>query len=59
MKIKRMIQTIDTHTVGMPTRTVVSGLPFIPGNTMSEKMLFMKENKGAQRKQHHVWSNFD
>jgi len=44
MKIKRVIQTIDTHTVGMPTRTVVSGLPFIPGNTMSEKMLYMKEN---------------
>ena len=44
MKVKRLFQTIDTHTVGMPTRTVVSGLPKIPGSTMAEKMAYMKEN---------------
>ncbi|KEK24241.1 proline racemase family protein [Bacillus gaemokensis] len=36
--------TIDTHTGGNPTRTVISGLPKLEGNTMSEKMLFMKEH---------------
>ena len=37
MKIAKMFQTIDTHTVGQPTRTLVSGLPPIPGRTMEEK----------------------
>lgn len=38
-----MFQTIDTHTVGQPTRTLVSGLPPIPGKTMEEKLLYMKD----------------
>lgn len=44
MRIAKMFQTIDTHTVGQPTRTLVSGLPPIPGKTMEEKLLYMKEN---------------
>ena len=44
MRIKRAFQTIDTHTGGEPTRTVVGGIPVIPGNTMSEKMLYLKEH---------------
>lgn len=44
MKIAKMFQTIDTHTVGQPTRTLVSGLPPIPGRTMEEKLLYMKEH---------------
>ena len=43
MKVKRTFQTIDTHTVGMPTRTVVGGLPKIPGKTMAEKMIYMRD----------------
>ncbi|MET3574941.1 proline racemase family protein [Bhargavaea ullalensis] len=42
MKCQRVFQTIDTHTGGNPTRTVISGLPPLSGNTMSEKMLDMQ-----------------
>ena len=44
MDIRRVIQTIDTHTVGAPTRHVVGGVPMIPGGTMSEKMAYMRES---------------
>lgn len=42
MRAKRMFSTIDTHTGGNPTRTVISGLPKLEGQTMAEKMLHMK-----------------
>lgn len=44
MKINRVFSTIDTHTGGEPTRTVIGGLPFIPGKTVVEKMHYLKEN---------------
>lgn len=44
MRARRAFQTIDTHTVGEPTRTVVGGIPVIPGGTMVEKMTYLKEN---------------
>lgn len=47
MEIRRTLQTVDTHTVGAPTRHVVGGIPAVPGGTMMEKMLYMKE--------HHDW----
>ncbi|MGO4268824.1 proline racemase family protein [Paenibacillus sp. TAF58] len=42
MKSKKVFTTIDTHTGGNPTRTVISGVPKLVGSTMSEKMLHMK-----------------
>ncbi len=50
MITKRSFSTIDTHTVGQPTRTVIGGLPPIPGKTMSEKMLYMQKNMDWVRK---------
>lgn len=44
MKAQRIFTTIDTHTGGNPTRTVISGLPKLEGKTMSEKMLYMEEH---------------
>lgn len=44
-----MIRTIDTHTAGQPTRTVVGGLPLIPGATMAEKMLYLRDNEDSLR----------
>ncbi len=41
MKIQRMINTIDSHTMGEPTRIVVGGIPFIKGNTMAEKKQYL------------------
>lgn len=42
MKFQRVFTTIDTHTGGNPTRTVISGLPPLKGRTMAEKMLYME-----------------
>ncbi len=50
MNFQRLFSTIDTHTGGNPTRTVISGLPPLKGNTMSEKMLYMKNNYDWIRK---------
>ena len=44
MITRRSFRTIDTHTLGEPTRNVIGGLPPIPGETMSEKMLYMQKN---------------
>lgn len=44
MNYQRLFTTIDTHTGGNPTRTVLSGLPPLKGNTMSEKMLYMEQH---------------
>lgn len=50
MKIRRLFQTIDTHTGGEPTRTVVGGMPVIPGNTMQEKFVYMQTHKDCVRR---------
>ncbi len=44
MKSQRVFTTIDTHTGGNPTRTLISGLPKLIGETMAEKMLHMKRS---------------
>lgn len=50
MRFKRMFSTIDTHTCGDPTRTVIGGLPHIPGKTMPEKMIYLRDNADWIRK---------
>ncbi|HBV88560.1 MAG TPA: proline racemase [Desulfosporosinus sp.] len=50
MRICRTFQTIDTHTGGEPTRTVVGGVPVIPGSTMQEKFIYMQTNNDWMRK---------
>ena len=50
MRFKRMLTTVDTHTAGNPTRTVIGGIPYIPGHTVSEKMLYLKNNMDWIRK---------
>jgi len=42
LKFSKLVTTIDTHTGGNPTRTVTSGAPELIGNTMTEKMVYMK-----------------
>jgi proline racemase len=44
MKIKNVFTSIDTHTGGEPTRTITGGVPYIPGDTIAQKMLYLKEN---------------
>jgi len=50
MKADRVYRTIDTHTGGNPTRTIVSGLPRLQGETMAERMLDMKRNHDGVRR---------
>lgn len=47
---RRAVTCIETHTEGEPTRTILSGFPKIPGNTMEEKMLYMMEHQDWLRK---------
>ena len=50
MKARKMFRTIETHTLGHPTRNVVSGFRHIPGKTMAEKFTYMKDNEDWFRK---------
>ena len=42
MDFKKMYTVIDSHTGGEPTRTVTSGLPEIPGETIVEKLNYLQ-----------------
>lgn len=44
MRITNFISTIDSHTGGMPTRMVVAGLPYIPGDTIVEKRQYVLDH---------------
>lgn len=44
MRLSRVITTIDTHTQGQPTRTVTGGIPRIPGESVADKMLYLRDN---------------
>ncbi|HHW19441.1 MAG TPA: proline racemase [Firmicutes bacterium] len=44
MRFERMITAIDTHTGGEPTRTIIGGFPRIPGKTVSEKMIYLRDH---------------
>ena len=50
MNTRKVIRTIETHTLGQPTRNVVSGFHHIPGQTMAEKFTYMKDNEDWFRK---------
>ncbi len=50
MRFARMFTTIDTQTCGDPTRTVIGGIPHVPGNTTVEKMLYLKEHRDEIRR---------
>ena len=50
MKARKVFRTIETHTLGQPTRNVVSGFRHVPGKTMAEKFVYMKEHEDWFRK---------
>ncbi len=43
INFSKFIETIDTHTMGQPTRIIVSGVPKISGDTMLEKKIILKK----------------
>lgn len=44
MRSSRLIQAVDTHTEGMPTRVVTGGVQVVPGSTMAERRSWAMEN---------------
>ncbi len=50
MKSERIINVVDSHTAGEPTRVVLSGMPKIYGKKMAEKRDYFKENYDSLRK---------
>lgn len=44
MRFEKCIDAIDTHTFGEPTRTLISGIPRLEGNTISEKRKYFEEH---------------
>lgn len=50
MNAKRVVTTIDTHTAGGPTRTVVAGIPQLRGKSVAEKMEHFRTHFDGLRK---------
>jgi len=50
LRIAKTIETIDTHTMGQPTRIIKSGVINIPGATMAEKKQFLISHKDDIRR---------
>jgi len=44
MKFSRMLTAVDSHTGGNAERVVIGGVPPIPGNTMLEKLKYVRRN---------------
>jgi len=44
MKSSRIINVIDAHTCGEPIRVVVGGIPYIPGETVKERLSYFQNN---------------
>ena len=45
MNAKKIFRTVETHTLGQPTRNIIGGFPHVPGSTMAEKFIYMKEHE--------------
>jgi proline racemase len=50
MRAKRVFSAVDSHTEGMPTRVITSGVGVLPGETMLERKLrFEQDQDGIRR----------
>lgn len=49
MRARRVIQAVDSHTEGMPTRVVTGGVGLIPGATMNDRRLYAIEHLDGLR----------
>ena len=50
MNAKRVLTTIDTHTAGGPTRTVIAGIPQLQGESVAKKMEYFRTHFDSLRK---------
>lgn len=44
MRFDKCIDAVDTHTFGEPTRTLISGIPKLEGNTIAEKRAYFEKH---------------
>ncbi|MDU5081824.1 proline racemase [uncultured Tissierella sp.] len=44
MNFSKSLHAIDSHTMGEPNRTIIGGLPTIPGKTMAEKKEYLENH---------------
>ncbi|MEU7769603.1 proline racemase family protein [Nocardia sp. NPDC049190] len=49
MRARRLIQVVDSHTEGMPTRVIVGGTPPVPGATIAEQQVWALRHLGELR----------
>ncbi len=49
MSPRRTITAFDAHAAGEPGRVIVDGVPDVPGNTMFDKMRYLREHDDALR----------
>jgi proline racemase len=50
MRFTKMIQAVDAHTAGEPARVIVGGVLDVPGETMFEKMVYLRTHHDDLRK---------
>jgi proline racemase/trans-L-3-hydroxyproline dehydratase len=50
MNFNKAIYAIDSHTMGEPTRIIISGIPFMPGKTILEKKQYLENELDYIRK---------
>src|SRR4030042_3431126 len=50
MRISKVIQAVDAHAGGEPGRVIVGGVAEFPGNSMYEKMVYLRDQADWLRK---------
>jgi len=50
MQVRRILTTVDTHTAGGPTRTLIGGLPPLHGHSVAAKMEHFRTEYDSVRK---------
>ncbi len=50
MNATRVVTTIDTHTAGGPTRTVIAGVPQLQGKSVADRMEYFRTHFDSLRK---------
>ena len=50
MRAARMITAVDVHAAGEPGRVITGGVPAIPGGSMFEKMMHLREHHDGLRR---------
>ncbi len=50
MRLERLITAVDAHACGEPGRVITGGVLDVPGSTMFEKMVWLREHGDVLRR---------